>query len=106
MKSSRNTDSQTIELPVEEIKSLCVRYHVRELSLFGSAVKNKLRLNSDVDFLVEFEQDLQVGFIAFSRMQRELASLVNRKMDLVSKNGLKPLLKDEILSGRRVLYAA
>ncbi len=98
--------AQKIDLPIKEITVLCKRYNVRELSLFGSAVKNKLRSGSDIDLLVEFEPDAQVGFITLSRMQRELSSLMHRKVDLVPKGGLKPRLRQEILSAAKVLYAA
>jgi predicted nucleotidyltransferase len=98
--------AQKIDLPTKEITALCKRYNVRELALFGSAVKNKLRSGSDIDLLVEFEPDAQVGFITLSRMQRELSGLMHRKVDLVSKGGLKPRLRQEILSAAKVLYAA
>jgi predicted nucleotidyltransferase len=98
--------AQKIDLPIKEITALCKRYNVRELALFGSAVKNKLRSGSDIDLLVEFEPDAQVGFITLSRMQRELSGLMHRKVDLVPKSGLKPRLRQEILSAAKVLYAA
>jgi predicted nucleotidyltransferase len=98
--------AQKIDLPIKEITALCKRYNVQELALFGSAVKNKLRPGSDIDLLVEFEPDAQVGLITLSRMQRELSSLMHRKVDLVPKGGLKPRLRREILSAAKVLYAA
>jgi predicted nucleotidyltransferase len=99
-------NAQKIDLPTKEITALCKRYNVRELALFGSAVKNQLRPGSDIDLLVEFEPDAQVGLIALSRMQRELSGLMHRKVDLVPKGGLKPRLRQEILSAAKVLYAA
>lgn len=98
--------TQMINLPMEDIKAFCKRYHVRELALFGSAAKGNLRKGSDIDLLVEFEPDAQVGFIILSRMQRELSDLIHRKVDLVPKGGLKPMLKQEILPTIKVLYAA
>ncbi len=95
-----------INLPMEDITAFCKRYHVRELALFGSAAKGKLRKGSDIDLLVEFEPDAQVGFITLSRMQRELSDLIHRKVDLVPKGGLKPILRQDILSTIKVLYAA
>ena len=98
--------TQTINLPMKDIAAFCKRYHVRELALFGSAAKGKLRKGSDIDLLVEFEHDAQVGFITLSRMQRELSDLIQRKVDLVPKGGLKPILQQEILPTIKVLYAA
>lgn len=95
-----------IYLPMEDIEAFCKRYHVHELALFGSAAKGKLRKGSDIDLLVEFEPDAQIGFITLSRMQRELSDLIHRKVDLVPKGGLKPRLRQEIFSSIKVLYAA
>ena len=97
--------AEKIDLPVKEITALCKRYNIRELVLFGLAVKNKLRIGSDMDLLVEFEPDAQVGFITLSRMQRELSGLTHSKVDLVPKGGLKPGLRQKILSATKVLYA-
>ena len=103
---SKKLYAQKIELPTEEIIALCKRYYVRELALFGSAVRNKLRPSSDIDIMVEFEPDAEVGFITLLRMQRELSGIVHRKVDLVPKSGLKLMLRQEILSATKVIYAA
>jgi uncharacterized protein len=95
-----------INLPMEDITALCKRYHVRELALFGSAAKGNLKKGSDIDLLVDFEPEAQVGFITLSRMQRELSNLIHRKVDLVPKGGLKPILRHDVLSTIKVLYAA
>jgi predicted nucleotidyltransferase len=39
-------------------------------------------------------------------MQRELEALLGRKVDLVPKDGLKPIIREHILATARVLYAA
>jgi uncharacterized protein len=98
--------TQMINLPMEDITALCKRYHVRELALFGSAAKGNLKKGSDIDLLVDFEPEAQVGFITLSRMQRELSNLIHRKVDLVPKGGLKPILRHDVLSTIKVLYAA
>jgi len=97
---------QRLRVPREAIESLCRRYQVRELAVFGSAVKGALRSDSDVDLLVEYEPEAPVTFITLSRMQRELSELIGRPVDLVPKGGLKPLIRDEVLSSAEVIYAA
>jgi uncharacterized protein len=96
----------TLTLPLAEIAALCRRYRVRELALFGSALRPDFRPDSDLDLLVEFEPDAEIGFMELARMQRELAQLVGRSVDLVPKGGLRPVIRDEVLSSARVLYAA
>lgn len=93
-------------LPIEEISQLCRKYRVRELALFGSALRDNFTAHSDVDILVEFEPDAQVGFLTLTRLQRELSSLLHRKVDLVPKGGLKPKIRQAVLSSTEVLYEA
>lgn len=61
---------------------------------------------SDVDILVDFEPDAMIGLIDFGRLQRALSELIGRDVDLVTKAGLKPAIRDWVLSQARLLYAA
>jgi predicted nucleotidyltransferase len=63
-----------VTIPRDEIADFCRRNQVRRLDIFGSALREDFEPDSDVDVLVEFEPEAQVGFMALSRMQRELAS--------------------------------
>jgi predicted nucleotidyltransferase len=45
---------------------------------------------SDIDLLVEFLSDANVDLMDFARLMLDLSDLAGRKVDLVSKNGLKP----------------
>lgn len=95
-----------VEIPRRDIADFCGRYRVRRLSVFGSALRDDFRPGSDVDLLVEFEPEAQVGFIALSRMQRELSAIFGRRVDLVPRNGLKARIRDAVLSSAEELYAA
>ncbi len=94
-----------IELPQEAIAQLCKRYQVRELSVFGSAVRDDFTADSDIDILVEFQPEAIIGIIKFTHMQYEIEALIGRKVDLVSKRGLNPIIRDEVLGSSKVLYA-
>ncbi|MDP9364640.1 MAG: nucleotidyltransferase domain-containing protein [Chloroflexota bacterium] len=96
----------SVALPMAEIAELCRRYRVRELSLFGSTLRDDFRPDSDLDFLVLFEPDAEVGFLEFAALRRELAVAVGQEVDLVSKPGLKLIIRDEVLASARVVYAA
>ncbi len=91
--------------PMDQIDRLCRAYRVRELSLFGSDLRDDFRIDSDIDLLVEFEPGAWVSFITLSRMQRELSQILGRRVDLVPKNGLKPFIRQSVLSSAKVLYA-
>jgi uncharacterized protein len=95
-----------LDFSMHEIEEFCHRYQVRELAIFGSALRKDFNAASDVDLLVEFEPEAQVGFMTLSRMQRELSAIMQRKVDLVPKQGLKSIIRQAVLSTARVLYAA
>ena len=95
-----------IELPADPIAAVCRRYGVRELSVFGSAARGEIRPDSDLDILVEFNADARIGLVKFSSFSEELEALLGRKVDLVTKRGLKPWLRNSILSEARVVFAA
>jgi hypothetical protein len=99
-------DSQQISIPTEQLESLCHRWKIRELSLFGSLFKGDFQSESDADLLVEFEPDATMGFMGLSALQREFSSIFGRPVDLVSKRGLNPVIRDEVLKQRRILYAS
>lgn len=93
---------------VDEAKlvALCRRYHVRELSLFGSAARGEMRPDSDIDILVEFLPGADIDLVDYAGLMLDLSDLLGRKVDLVSKNGLKPLIRASVLGEARLLYAA
>jgi predicted nucleotidyltransferase len=88
------------------LAELCRRHGVKELSLFGSAVRGKMRLESDIDIMVEFEPGVRVGLVKLESLAEELESLAGRRVDLVTKRGLKPWVRPQVLKDARVIYAA
>ena len=99
-------NAQKIDLPTKEITALCKRYNVRELALFGSAVKNKLRSGSDIDLLVEFEPGAGVGFFELYDMEEELSCLFEgRKVEIMTPLSLSKYFRDSVLRKAEVQYA-
>jgi hypothetical protein len=95
----------TTTISKKALAQICQRYQVSELALFGSALRADFQPESDLDVLVTFEPGTRVGFLTLARLARELSDLLGRKVDLVPKDGLKPLLRNEILSHTEVLFA-
>jgi hypothetical protein len=62
--------------------------------------------DSDIDLMVEFEPFVRIGLIKFESLVEELESLAGRRVDLVTKRGLKPWVRPQVLKGARVIYAA
>lgn len=98
--------SVKMNLHTDAIEQICRSYHVRELAVFGSVLREDFRGDSDVDLLVEFERDAPIGFLALAAMMRELTEVLGRPVDLVTKGGLKPAIRDHVLAEAQVLYAA
>lgn len=94
------------ELPLAAISEFCKRYPIRELAVFGSALREDFGDESDIDLLVEFEPDASVGMLTLAKMQRELSQIVHRRVDLVPKSGLKPLIRDDVLNNAHAIYIA
>ena len=94
-----------IHIPEKELAEFCRRNHIRRLALFGSVLRDDFKLDSDVDVLVDFEPDAQIGFMALGRIQRELSELLKRKVDLVLRDGIKPIIRDAVLASAQDVYA-
>jgi len=90
-----------VAIPEERIVELCRRNHVRSLALSGSVLREGFSPNSDVNVLVEPEPWARVGFLALSRM-----ALFGRPVDLVPRDGLKPMVREEVLYLRDIVEAA
>ena len=72
------------------------KYHLHSLGIFGSYVRNEQANNSDVDILVDFTAP--ISLFEFIDMEEELSELLRIKVDLVSRNALKPYIGERILS--------
>lgn len=69
---------------------------MKSLALFGSVARNEAGTESDVDILVEF-YDRLVGLVAFVRLQLYLEAILGRPVDLITRNSIKPPLRNRIL---------
>ncbi len=93
----------------DEIAQLCLRFHVRRMDLFGSAVQASFDPStSDVDFLVEFEPDSPLKALhQYFGLKEALEALLERPVDLVVASAVKnPFVRRSIEESRETLYAA
>ena len=72
-------------------------FAVESLSIFGSVAREEAGDASDVDVLVEFKKDSPVGLFAFVRLQRHLSEILGCPVDLVTVEGLREEMRQEIL---------
>ena len=96
-----------INLPSQKIADFCKENHIAKLSLFGSVLRDDFRMDSDIDFLVEFEPGKAPGLISYCRMERELAEIIGcQKVDLRTPQELSKYFRDEVLAQAEVHYAS
>jgi predicted DNA-binding mobile mystery protein A len=90
------------------LSAVCRQFHVRRLSLFGSAVREDFGPDSDIDMLVEFDPGFAPGFGGLVDLQKQLSELFGgRAVDLVTRSILKnPYRRKSVLKDMETLYAA
>lgn len=81
----------------EHKEKLKEKYEVKEIGIFGSYVREEDKEKSDLDILVEFEEDAKIGLLKFVNMENYLSELIGVKVDLVEKSALKPRIGKHIL---------
>ena len=78
------------------------KQNVIRAAIFGSTVRGENTRNSDLDILVELKkEDTLLDFVG---LKLELEEKLNKKVDLLSYNGINPLLKDNILKEQQIIY--
>jgi uncharacterized protein len=99
------TTNARIPVPEQELAEFCRANGIRSLALFGSVLRADFRPDSDVDVLVEFEPARHIGLMEYGRIQQDLEVIFGRKVDLVPKKGLKPIIRDSVLATSETVYA-
>ena len=91
-----------------ELEEFCQRWRIAELSLFGSALRDDFRPDSDIDLLVKYGPAHKRRLVDHARMEQELTELLGRKVDLVSRLGVEHsrnwLLRRIILESAEPIY--
>lgn len=86
---------------LDEVRALCEKYHVRKLTIFGSAVKGTFDpAKSDLDFVVDFEEHpdpLERGRRWWG-LWDDLRELFNRDVDLVTRSAIRNVYFEQVLA--------
>ncbi|WP_395045598.1 nucleotidyltransferase family protein [Flavobacterium sp.] len=77
-------------------------YQPKRIGLFGSVARNQETSSSDIDILFSLKNP--IGLFTLSDIHFELEEKLNKKVDLVSENGLNKFLKDKILKEVKYIY--
>ena len=94
----------------EALAAFCRRWHVAEMALFGSVLREDFGDGSDVDALVTFEAGAKPRLWDIFDMREELKGLLGREVDLIERVVIERsrnyIRREGILSTAQVIYAA
>ena len=97
-----------IEEKSEEIQATCKEHKVNTLYVFGSVLSDLFSEESDIDFLVTFEQGYESGaFVQYFDFKEKLEVILGRPVDLVCYQAIRnTVFKNEVDNTKKLLYAA
>lgn len=94
----------SLDLPLPEIAAVCQRHHIQRLAVFGSAVRDNLRPDTDVDILVQFEADQHPTLFDMGAVQMELTEILHLEVDLKTAAFLSRHFRQQALDQAVVVY--
>ena len=90
----------------EEVKeiiiSILVKHGIKRILVFGSYARNEATTKSDLDLIVDFPDG--TSLLDHIGIEIELSEALNMKIDLLSRNGISPYIKDHVLKEAIVIY--
>lgn len=91
---------------IDQIKKLCIKHSVKSLFAFGSAVSGRLKMDSDIDLIVDIDStDPYIYADNYFDLKFELESLFHRQVDLLEQKTLKnPYLQKELDRTKVLVY--
>ena len=81
-----------------------LRDSIKKASLFGSYIHGKQNEKSDVDIVVEFKPNVQVGFFEFARIKRRINEGLEKKVDLLTSKSISKFFKNKVLKEAELIY--
>jgi predicted nucleotidyltransferase len=99
-----------IKIPInrDKLAEFCRKWKIKELSFFGSVLREDFGPESDVDVLVSYEDDAEWNLWDHMQMQEELSALFGRKVDLMTRRSIERspnwIRKKAILESAEIIY--
>jgi uncharacterized protein len=99
---------QRLGLSMPEISAFCQRWHLSELSLFGSVLGNQFHADSDIDVLIRFAANSRQGLLTLAKIKHDLEDSTGRVVDIAVKESVENsenwIRRNEILKTAQVIY--
>lgn len=91
-------------LPEDKIRAYCERQPIERLSVFGSALRDELTEDSDIDLLVEYRPGTTITLLTLAGHEIDLGELIGRKVDLRMPGELGKSFRQQVVASARLLY--
>ena len=94
----KNKKTQEIEKMKPKIIEVLKKNGVKKAGIFGSYARGEQKKDSDIDILIEVKRGVKFSLLDLIGLELELKKRLRKKVDLLTYNGIRPYLKDRILS--------
>ena len=96
-----------ITITENDINFIVKKYNVKELSIFGSSIREDFKITSDIDLLIEFNDSQNISLYDLLDIQEFFEKITKLSIDIVEPAGLtNPYRKEGILKSKEILYVA
>lgn len=91
---------------IEQIKLLCKEHRVKSFSVFGSVLTDNFSADSDIDFVVDFDEKDPIKYTdLYFQLKDKLELILKRQIDLIEERGIKnPFFRKEIEESKVLIY--
>ncbi len=91
-------------LPLAAICAFCERRPIKHLSLFGSALRDELGPESDIDLLVEYAPDARISYFDMAQQEIDLGQIIRRNVDLRTPQELSSHFRRQVIESAELIY--
>lgn len=99
-----------IDIDRDQMETLCKQWKIKRVALFGSVLRDDFRPDSDIDLLIDFDEDARWSLLDHVAMEEEFSQSLGRKVDLISRRAVEQsqnaIRRNSILSSAELIYGA
>lgn len=88
----------------EAIENASFKKDIQKVSLFGSHLHGDAKEDSDVDVLIEFTPDSHIGLFEYVEIQYTIEDHIQKKVDLLTPEGLSKFFRDKVINEAELIY--
>lgn len=101
----RKNTSHPIKISYFQLETVCKSYYVKKMSIYGSVLRSDFSSKSDIDILVEFEDNKNPDYFKMAQLEKELERLLKwKKVDLKTPEDLSCYFRDEVVKEAMLIF--